>query len=97
MAPAATRAGNATQSMRERNDNDCTHFVEIAPDRTLSQLQRLGLYTEAFLTHIAHQTDEAESVMEYACAATNVQIYSAGEDTEVLPNTFEEATIIGPR
>ena len=35
--------------------------------------------------------------MEYACAATNVQIYSAGEETQVAPNMFEEVTIIGSR
>ena len=68
---AATRAGNTTQSIEKRNDNDCTRLVEIATDSTLSHLRRLGLYTEAFLTDIAHQTDEAESVVEYACAATN--------------------------
>ena len=31
--------------------------------------------------------------MEYACAATNDQMYSVGEETEVVPNTFEEATL----
>ena len=97
VTPAATRAGNATQSIKERNDNDCTRLVEIATDSTLSQLRGLGLYTEAFLTDIAHQTDEAESVVEYACAATNDQMYSVGEETEVVPNTFEEATITGSR
>ena len=35
--------------------------------------------------------------MEYACAATNVQMYSVGEETEVVPNTFEEATTTGSR
>ena len=90
-------AGNATQSIKERNDNDSIHLVEIATDSTLSQLRKLGLYTEAFLTDIAHQTDEAESVVGYACVATNLQMYSAGEETEVLPKTFEEATMIGSR
>ena len=78
VAPSATRADNVTQSMRERNDNDCSHLVEITTDSTLSQLRRLGLYIEQFFTDIAHQTDEAESVVEYACAATNVQMYSWG-------------------
>ena len=71
--------------------------MEIATDSTLSHLQRLGLYTEAFLTDIVHQTNEAESVVEYACAATNDQMYSVGEETEIVPNTFEEATITGSR
>ena len=79
VTPATMRAGNATQSIKERNDNDCIHLVEIATDSTLSQLRRLGLYTVAFLTDITHQADEAESVVEYACAATNVQMYSTGE------------------
>ena len=89
VTPAATRAGNATQSIKERNDNDCTRLVEIATDSTLSHLRRLGLYTEAFLTDIAHHTDEAEPVVENACAATNDQMYSVGEEMEVVPNTFE--------
>ena len=97
VTPAATRAGNPTQSIKEHNGNDCTRLVEIATDSTLPQLRRLGLYTEAFLTDIVHQTDEAESVVEYACAATNDQMYSVGEETEVVPNTFEEATITGSR
>ena len=97
VAPLATRAGNATQSIKERYDNDCTHLVEITTDSTLSQLRRPRFYIEAFLTDIAHETDEAESVVEYACAATNVQMYSVGEETEVVPNTFEEATITGSR
>ena len=97
VTPEATRAGNATQSIKERNDNDCTRLVEIATNSTLSQLRRLGLYTEAFLADIAHQTDEAESVVEYACVATNDQMYSVGEKTEVVPNTFQESTITGFR
>ena len=48
VAPEATRAGNATQSIKERNDNDRTRLVEIDTDSTLSQLRRLGPYTEAF-------------------------------------------------
>ena len=72
--------------------------MEIATDNTLSQLRRLGLYTVAFLMDIAHQLDETESVVEYVCAAANVQIYSAGEETEVVPRTyFEGVTIIGSR
>ena len=97
VTPAAMRSGNATQSIKERNDNDSTRLVEIATDSTLSHLRRLGLYTEAFLTDIAHQTDKAESVVKHACAATNDQMYSVGEKKEVVPNTFEEATIAGSR
>ena len=97
VTPEATRAGNATQSIKERNDKYCTRLAEIAIDSTLSQLRRLGLYTEAFLTDIANQTDEAESAVEYACAATNDHMYLVGEEMEVLPNTFEEVTITGSR
>ena len=46
---------------------------------------------------IARQTDEAESVVEYTCAATNDQTYLVEEETEVVPNTFEEATITDSR
>ena len=35
--------------------------------------------------------------MEYACAATNDQMYSVEKETEVVPNTFEEVTITGSR
>ena len=97
VAPSAARAGSATQSMRERNDNDCTHLVETATDSTLSPLRRPGLYIEALLRDNTHQTDEAESVVEYACAATNGQLYSVGNETEVVPNTFEGTTIVGSR
>ena len=97
VTPAAKRAGNVTQSIKNRNDKDCTRLVEIATDSTLSHLRRLGLYTEAFLMDIARQTDEAESVVEYASAVTNDHIYSVGEETEVVVNIFEEATIIGSR
>ena len=83
--------------MKERNGNACSHVVEITSDSTLSQPRRLGRYIEQFFTDIAHQTDEAESVVEYACAATNVQMYLVGEETEVGPNTFEEATNTGSR
>ena len=97
VTPVATRAGNAAQFIKERNDNHCAHLVEITTDSRLSQLRRLGLYTEAFPTNIAHHTDEAESVEDYACATTNVQMYSVGEETEIVSKTFEEATIIGSR
>ena len=97
MTPAATRAGNATQSIKESNDNDCTCLVEIATNSTVSHLRRLGLHTDAFLTDIAHQTDESDSVVEYACAATNDQMYPVGEETKVVQNTIKEVTITGSR
>ena len=76
------------QSIKERNDNDCTYIVGHATDSTLSQLRRLGLCTEVFLTDIAHQNDKAESVVKYVCAATNLEMYSAGEETEVFPKNL---------
>ena len=86
-----TRAGNAARSLRERRANDSAHLAEIATDSTLSELRRLGLYTKALLPDVVHQTNKAESVVEYACATTNVQRYSVGEKIEVIPNTFKEA------
>ena len=91
VTPAVTRAGNAAHSLRERRANDSAHLAEIATDGTLSELRRLGLYTKALLPDVVHQTNKAESVVEYACATTNVQRYSAGEKMEVIPNTFKEA------
>ena len=85
------RAGNAARSLRERGANDSAHLTEIATDSTLSELRRLGLYTKALLPDVVHQTNKAESVVEYACATTDVQRYSVGEKMEVIPNAFKEA------
>ena len=91
VTPAVTRAGNAAHSLRERNANDSAHLAEIATDSTLSELRRLGLYTKALLPDVMRQTNKAESVVEYACATTNVQRNSVGEKMEVIPNTLKEA------
>ena len=90
VTPAVTRAGNTARSLRERRANDSAHLAEIATDGTLSELRRLGLYTKALLPDVVHQTNKAESVVEYACATTNVQRYSVREKMEVIPNTFKE-------
>ena len=86
-----TRAGNAARSLRERRANDSAHLAEIATASTLSEHRRLGLYTKALLPDVVHQTNKAESVVECACATTNVQRYSVGEKMKVIPNTFKEA------
>ena len=91
VTPATTRAGNAARSLRERRANDFAHLAETATDSTLSELRRLGLYTKALLPDVVHQTNKAESVVEYACATTYVQRCSVGEKMEVIPNTFKEA------
>ena len=91
VTPAVTRAGNLARSLRERRANDSAHLAEIATDGTLSELRRLGLYTKALLPDVMHQTNTAESAVEYACATTNVQRYSVGEKMEVIPNTFRGA------
>ena len=91
VTPAVTRAGNAARYLRERRANDSAHLAEIATDSTLSELRRLGLYTKALLPDVMHQTNKAESVVEYACAMTNVQRYSVGEKMEAIPNIFKEA------
>ena len=92
VTPAVTRAGNAARSLRERRANDSAHLAEIATDS--SELRRLGLYTKALLPDVVHQTNKAESVVEYACATTNVQRYSVGEKMKVIPNIFKEAMIL---
>ena len=91
VTPAVTRAGNAASSLRERRANESAHLAEIATDGTLSELRRLGLYTKALLPDVVQQTNKAESVVEYACATTNVPRYSVGEKMEVISNTFKEA------
>ena len=40
---------------------------------------------------MVHQTNKAESVVEYSCATTNVRRHSVGEKMEVIPNIFKEA------
>ena len=87
------RRGQATQRSPSKSVTTMTVLISW---RSLPTA-RCPSYKEAFLTDIAHQTDEAESVVEYACAATNFQMYLAREETKVLPNNFEEATIIGSR
>ena len=91
VTPAVTRAGNTACSLRERRANDSAHLAEIATDSTRPELRRLGRYTKALRPDAVHQTNKAESVVEYACATTNVQRYSLGEKMEVIPNTFKEA------
>ena len=91
VTPAVTQAGNVARSFRERSANDSAHLAEIATDSTLSKLRRLGLYTKVLLPDVVHQTNKTESVVEYACATTNVQRYSVGEKMEVIPNNFKEA------
>ena len=91
VTPAVTRAGNAARSLRERRANESAHLAEIATDGPLSELRRLRLYTKALLPDVVQQTNKAESVVEYACATTNVPRYSVGEKMEVIPNTFKEA------
>ena len=86
-----TRAGNAARSRRECSANDSAHLAEIATDSTLSELRRLGLYSKVLLPDVVHQTNKAESVVEYACTTTNVQRYSVGQKMEVIRNTFKEA------
>ena len=94
VTPAVTRASNAARSLRERRANDSAHLAEIATDSTMSELRRLALYTKALLPDVVHQTNKAESVVEYACSTTNVQRYSVGEKMEVIPNTFKKATTL---
>ena len=91
VTPVVTRAGNAARSLREHSANDSAHLAEIATDSTLSEIRRLELYTKALLPDVVQQTNKAESVVEYACATTNVQRYSVEEKIEVIPNSFKEA------
>ena len=55
VTPAVKRADNAAHSFRDSSSNDSAHLAEIATDITLSELQRLGLYTKAFLQDVEHQ------------------------------------------
>ena len=66
VTPAVTQAGNAARSLRERSANDSAHLAEIATDSTLSELRRLGLYNKLLPPDVVHQTNKAESDVEYA-------------------------------
>ena len=84
VTPTVKRVDNASRSFRESSSNDCAHLAEITADITLSELQRLGPYTKAFLQDVAHQAHEMESIVEYVCATTNVQRYSAGKKRKMF-------------
>ena len=56
--------GNAVRSLRKRSATDSAHVAEIATGSTLSEFQRLELYTKAFLLDVADHTHEAELVVE---------------------------------
>ena len=91
VTPAVTRAGNAAHSLRECSGNNSAHLAEITTNSTLSELRRLELYTKALLPHVMHQMNNVESVVEHACATTNVQRYSVGEKMGVIIITLKEA------
>ena len=101
MAPWSDASGDAggqrSASLRERSAIDSAHLAEFATESTLSKLRRLGLYTKALLPDVVHQTNKAESVVEYACATANVQTYSVGGEIEVIPNTFKEALTLSAK
>ena len=72
VTPAVMRAGNAARSLRERSANGSAHLVKITTDSMMSELWRPGLYIEAFLPDVVHQTHEAGSVVKYPYAVNNV-------------------------
>ena len=88
VTPTVKRVYNASRSFRESCSNDSAHLAEIATDITLSELRRLGLYTEAFLQDVVHQAHEMESIVEYVCATTNIQRYSAGKKRKLFMFMF---------
>ena len=94
VTPAVMQAWNTARSFRKCSANDSANLVEIATDSMLSELLRPGLYAKAFLTDVAHQKHEAESVVEYPFAMPNVQRYSVGEETESVQNTSKGVTTL---
>ena len=91
---AVTRSGTAAQSFVRHTANsrsDSAHLAAITTGPALSELRGLRLYTKETLPDIAHETYGADSAVEYAYAATIIQSCSAGENAEIIPNTFEEA------
>ena len=95
VTPKATRAGNATQSIKERNDNDCTRLVEIATDSTLSGGWD---YTPRRSLRISRiRLMKRSRLWNMPVPRPMIKMYSVGEETEVVPNTFEEATMTGSR
>ena len=63
VTPAVKRADNAARFFKDSSFNDSAHLAEITADITLSDLQRLGLYTKAFLQDVAHEAHEMESIV----------------------------------
>ena len=62
----------------------------ITTDGTLFELRGPGLYNMGALPDIALETFGAESTVEYAYAATNVQSRSVRK-SEIIPNIFKQA------
>ena len=89
--PAVIQAGNVAGSLRDRSTNYSAHLAEIATDSTRSELRRLELFTKALRPGVVHQTDNAESVVEYACATTNFLRYSVGKKIEIISKSYIEA------
>lgn len=69
VTPVVTRAGLASGFFREYNaDNNHptpAYLAEITDHNTLPDLRRLGLFSNALLPDVIHQTYEAEFVEEY--------------------------------
>ena len=95
--PAVTRAGTAARSFvspNTHNRSDSSHLAAITTGPALSELRGLRLCTEKILPAIAHETHGVGFAVEYVYTATTIQSCSAGENAEIFPNTFEEATTI---
>ena len=73
------------------NRSDYAHLAAIATGTTLSELRGLRLYAKETLPDIAHETYGTDSAVEYAYAATTIQISSAEENAEITTKTFKEA------
>ena len=66
------------------------HLAATITGLTLSESRGLKIYNKMSLPDIAHETNGAESAVEYAYAATNVRNCSAGENMEASPNKFKQ-------
>ena len=76
------------------NRSDSAHLEAIATGPTLSEIRGLRLYTKEILPDIAHETYGADSAVEYAYAAPTIKRCLAGENAELTPKTFKEATTL---
>ena len=100
VTPSVTRAVTAAaRSLIGRNYSTrliSAYLTVISTDRALFLLRGMGLYITEALLDIVYEAYGAESAVDYAYAATNVQS-SVREESEIVPNAFKQAMTLSAK